>query len=271
MSLTNSLAILIPVYQNPMGLERTLQSIANAELPAKIHTLVVDDGSQPPLNLDVTRFERVGLIIYRLENNQGIERALNKGLEIAEELDVAYVARLDAGDRADRNRFTKQLARLEQRPTLGIVGSDVMYIDVNGRGLFRYAAPQLDSEIRRRMHINSCLAHPAVMMRMSVLKEVGKYSTAFPAAEDYDLFFRILEHHEAESLREPLTSKILEKNSISMKRRRTQLISRLRIQRKYFDTRLPESYLGVASTLLLLLIPNSLLMLARRVIKTTRH
>ena len=246
-------AVLIPVYNHPQALRATLDSLLAAELPPRLVTLVVDDGSEPPIALDAARYARLGLRLERLPKNPGIVGALNRGLELAREVKADYVARLDAGDTAHPQRLVKQLARLEEEPGLGIVASDVSFVDEGGHERFRFESPRTDTEARRRMHVNCCLIHPSVMLRLGALE--GSYSADYPAAEDYELFLRMLERSRAASLPEVLTTSVISARGISHARRRAQLRSRLRLQWRIFDALRPESYAGLALTLLFFVLP----------------
>lgn len=271
MPLTPLVVVLIPVYGKSGPLLSTLDSLLGARLPARIGTLVVDDGSEPPVEADAGRYAKLGLRLVRLPRNAGIEAALNHGLELARELGAKYVARLDAGDTAHPERLAKQLAHFESHPDVGFIASDVLFVDEGGRHLFRFEAPRSDGETRRRMHVSCCLIHPSVMLRMSVLEEAGPYSTRYPAAEDYELFFRLLGRSRAASIPEPLTTSIVSAAGISVARRRTQLASRLRVQWRHFDAGRIESYVGVGLTLLFFLVPHRLLAGIKRLAGVSRY
>lgn len=256
--------VLIPVFGGGAALNATLSSLSRARLPARLVTLVVDDGSDPPLSVLPERYERLGLRLERLAENSGIEAALNHGLQVARELGCEFVARLDAGDTIEPDRLERQLALLERHPDVGIVASDAWFVDETGRRIFRFEAPRSDAQVRRSMHFNSCLLHPTVMLRMSALGAVGMYSTGYPAAEDYELFFRVMRCARVATIAEPLTTVAVAPGNLSMRKRRTQLLSRLHVQWRYFDRRRWESYGGIALTLLLLLIPNRLIFALKR-------
>jgi len=264
-----SMVVLIPVFNDPAGITRSLDSLLAAERPADMTTLVVDDGSDPPVDIDSSRYRAVGLVTLRLQHNQGIEAALNAGLQWARANGCAYVARLDAGDRVSEARLSMQVDYLERHPEVGIVASDVNFVAENRQFLFVFRAPREDAGIRRQMHLNCCLLHPSVMMRRRVLDEIGDYSTAYPAAEDYELFLRILQRAKAACLPLPLVTVTYSAGGISSRRRRRQLASRLRLQAKHFAPGVAESYLGVALTLLLLLIPSRLIVEAKRFVGET--
>lgn len=265
------LAVLIPVFNDPAGLRASLDSLLAAFRPPDLVTIVVDDGSTDPVKVAASYENALGLVVLRLESNQGIERALNHGLREATRLGVSYLARLDAGDTIAEDRFRHQLSVLESDREVGLVGSSARFVDDHGHTLFIFSVPRTDDQIRRRMHINSCILHPTAMFRMSVLEKTGGYSLDYPAAEDYELFFRMLRHCRAAGLPQVLVTKVLSFGSISVRRRRTQLISKLRIQRCYFEWRRIESYGGVLMTMLLLMVPARLVLQFKRLIGVSRY
>ena len=253
------LAILIPVFNDPQGLRRSLDSLRAARQPAGTVTIVVDDGSTEPVQAAETD-SQPGVVVVRLPQNSGIEHALNAGLAEARRRGARYIARLDAGDTIAPERLERQLAVLETRPDVGLVGSSARFEDESGQTLFVFLAPEDDATIRRRMHINCCILHPTVMLRDSVLEIVGDYSTRYPAAEDYELFFRMLGHCKGTCLPDVLVSTEASRKGISVKRRRAQLVSRLRVQQHFFDARCVESYFGIAMTLALLAVPQRMVL-----------
>ncbi|MRR49779.1 MAG: glycosyltransferase [Rhodocyclaceae bacterium] len=260
------LAILIPVYQNAAGLVRTLESLGECLLPCPTRIIVVDDGSQPALDIP-SSLANCDVLGIRLNTNQGIEGALNTGLELAEQLRARYIARIDSGDRSLPRRFFLQYQAMERDPSLVITGTGAIFVDSLGREIFHYLPPSADANIRRAMHLNCCLLHPTVMIRASALFGPGllphSYSRQYPAAEDYDLFWRLLGQGRAYNLGEPMVITELSVTGISARRRRRQLLSRLRLQLRHFDAWATTSYLGIVLTLMLMLIPNRLVVFCK--------
>lgn len=266
-----SLVILIPVYNDAAGLVRSLKSIRSARCPVPTVTVIVDDGSNPPLLQSLDGWVGDDCVVVSLVANVGIEAALNAGLMEARRRGASYVARLDAGDTMSAERLMKQYALMQSSPEIGLVGSSALIVDDVDLPLFIFQAPLTDKLIRRRMRINSCVPHPAAMMRMSVLDAVGDYSVRYPAAEDYELFMRMLGYCEAACVEEPLVIKVQSAGGISMTKRRTQLRSRLRVQFRYFSFSRWESYAGVAITLALFLVPARLLGFTKRWLGISRY
>ena len=266
MKLVRKIALLIPVYENQDGLEISLRTLPN-EIPLDV--VVVDDGSTPPIRLpEPPDPHRVFLL--RLEENQGIEHALNYGLVWIMEQGYEYVARLDAGDVALPRRFARQLDFLEAHPEYALVGGQVRFVDRNGREVFRESFPTNYEDIRRAMHARNCFIHPTVMIRTEALKVVGLYSDRFKAAEDYELFFRIARRFRVANLQEYVTQCEVNPGGISLSKRRRQVLSRLKVMMFYFDPLKKESWLGLIKNIALLLVPVAWVHKIKRVLENRR-
>ena len=99
------------------------------------------------------------------------------------------------------------------------------------------------------------------MIRASTLRITGDYSANYPAAEDYELFWRLLKVGKGANLPDVWLKYEVDENapSISIQKRRPQLQSRLKIQLKYFDVREPLAWWGILRTLILRVVPHTLL------------
>jgi len=259
-------ALLIPVYNDQKGLEFSLSTLPT-EIPLGV--VVVDDGSQPPITLPELPFPHQGYLL-RLEQNQGIEHALNHGLEWILTRGYEYVARLDAGDIALPGRFLAQLRFLEEHPDYALVGGQVRFVDGEGREVFRERFPETHEEIRRTMHARNCFIHPAVMLRTLMLREVGLYSDRYKAAEDYELFLRITRRYRVANLPEEVLICHVNPEGISLTKRRKQVWNRLRVMMRFFELRRKESWLGLLKNLLLLVIPVSWVQALKRRLESRR-
>ncbi len=95
------------------------------------------------------------------------------------------------------------------------------------------------------------------------MSEIGFYPTAYPAAEDYALFWKFVERYRTANLPEVLVFSKLSPNGISARRRAVQLRSRLRLQWEHLTLN-AASLLGVAKTLTLMLIPRDIVTTIKR-------
>jgi hypothetical protein len=102
------------------------------------------------------------------------------------------IARMDADDVSELDRLERQVSFLNANPLVGVCGSWVKTIGERDGEIWRYVED--DAVIRCRLLFESALAHPAVMMRASLVRQVGGYDVAFPSAQDYDLWVRLAAH-----------------------------------------------------------------------------
>jgi glycosyltransferase involved in cell wall biosynthesis len=251
-------AVLMPYYHHPVGLRRSLNSLRGEAESFSLY--VVDDGNVPPLQINPGDYPFT-IHVLRLEKNSGIVAALNFGLEkiLADGFD--FIARLDAGDDWIPGRLTAQRDFLLAKPNYVWVGSWATAVGAGGKDLFTLKYPENDAGIRKYVRINSPCCHPAVMLRASAVRAAGNYSDNYPAAEDYEFFWRLLNFGQAANLPYPWLRYELNAAapSISTQRRERQLQSRLKLQIEKFDPATPLAWWGILRTMILLLVPYGFL------------
>ena len=257
----SKIAVLIPVFNQAEDLLRTLASLDSQH--AAFDIFVVDDGSEPSLDLPEGRFLHPIHLIC-LESNRGCTVARNTGLAHIMRGGYDYVALQDAGDTDVGERIAIQAEFLDRHPEIAVVGGWAEYVDTRGELLYVYRAPSTTGEIRARMPYVSAFANPASMIRLSALEQVGVYDPTYRIASDYEIFFRLTRAFETANLRQVLIRKEDHPDSLSLGSRRKSLWYRLRAQIQHFSLPSIHSYLGVLSTLALMLIPYRLVLSIKR-------
>lgn len=125
--------------------------------------------------------------------------------ELIQHLQCDFIAILDSDDLMDSQRIQRQIDFLLDNPNVGAVGSSIVLIDSNGQEVSRRTFPTNSRDVHRNRFKKIPLAHPASMIRRSVLIEAGGYRSFYDFAEDYDLWLRILEISEITNLPDYLT------------------------------------------------------------------
>jgi glycosyltransferase involved in cell wall biosynthesis len=243
-------AILIPAFNGQADLERTLASFSEDE---PVRVLVVDDGSTPPIA--APSLPGLDIEVLRMPRNGGIERALQAGIEALAARGFAYAARIDAGDLATPGRLAKQRAYMETHPRVAALGMWTHVVSTGGAPLFDLTPPAEPAAIRRAMLMRSCFAHPSLMLRIAAVREAGNYRAQYRAAEDLDLLLRLMERHDCANLPEFGLFYELNEQGISATKRRTQTLSTLRLQLRYFRAANYRDWIGVAKSLAHLALP----------------
>ena len=246
----DDVAVLMPAFNGQADVERTLRSFCE---DAPIHALIVDDGSTPPIVAPAV--PNMTIDVLRMPQNGGIERALRAGIDALAARGFRYAARIDAGDLTVANRLVTQRTYLEANPQVAGVGMWTQVVSRDGAPLFMLTPPSEPDAIRRIRFLRSCFVHPSMMLRVDAVREVGNYREAFKAAEDLDLFLRLMERYDCANL--PALGLYYEINEtgISASKRRTQIESTLRLQKQYFNARNVYDWLGLAKTLLHFVMP----------------
>ena len=266
----SSLVVLITVFQNKPGLHKSLRSLVSEYERSLFDVLVVDDSSEP--ELEKSDFDEYPFKVYLLTNgkNRGITYSANRGLDwIKSQKIYSYIARLDAGDEVINGRFSKQLLHLNQHTDCVLVGGAIEYVTTGGKSLYVYRPPATDAGIRRQMHVNSCLCQPAIMMRAEAVFKVGGYRS-YLAAEDYDLFWRMLKVGKAANLEDVVIRYEVSDHQISLRKRRSQLRNRLLLQLSNFDLLLFESYYGVMKSGVAFLLPWRFIIYLKSILNRVR-
>lgn len=245
-------AFLMPAY-NPTrdDLARTVGSLLAQTEAADI--VIVDDGSR--IAVSTMLAPHAGMTVLRLDRNQGITAALNHGLEYIVGNGYEFVARMDCGDICAPGRIAKQQAYMDAHPGIDLLGAFADIVDEDGNHLFFEGTSGGRDAIGRKLQDNAAFKHPTFFFRTSSVQRLGGYSTDYPHAEDYEFMLRAYKQGGIACLDDVLV--IYEKNagSISSKNRSAQLRSRLRIQLKYLEPARLSAYVGVARTVVTLIVP----------------
>ena len=252
----SDVAVLVAAYNADATVRQAVASALASTIACDV--IVVDDCSRTPVADVLGRLDRVEVI--RLDRNLGPAGARNVGLQRVLAAGYRYLAILDADDATYPERFAKQVAFLDAHPQVAAVGTWERFVDEDtGATLFHHTPPSAPDAVRNRMYFNCALAHSSVMMRTSVLAEIGSYAREYPAAEDYELLRRIGTRYELANLPECLVDYRVSSQGISQQRRRRQLLDRMRIQIKYFSPLNWRAWAGFGHTLALFLVPLPLI------------
>jgi glycosyltransferase involved in cell wall biosynthesis len=195
-------------------LEQTLEDI---------EVIVADDGST-----DDTRAVVEAIDDPRLRHlpgpHVGISGNLNRAIAATS---CEYVALLDSDDWALPQRLERQLAVLEARPDVGVVGARMTEVDDEGRELrprVTFAGGDVNGPLLKFNPIsNSCAA-----FRRSAVLEAGGFDTSYSCTVDWDLWLRVADRWVVHTLDEVLGVRRMHMGNISIQREREQIRAGLR-------------------------------------------
>ncbi len=204
-------SVIVPSYNRVAMLRDAVASVL-AQRGVRCELIVVDDGS-----IDGTREEMEQLIssaraancaasihFLRHERNRGVAAARNAGASLAT---APWLAFLDSDDLWAPEKLSRQLQFFADNPRCEIAQTGEIWIRngvrVNpGR---RHCKRVGDCFIES---LRTCLLSPsATMMRTRLFRRMGGFDEDLIAAEDYDLWLRIMVDCEIGLLDEPLVTR----------------------------------------------------------------
>ncbi|MDD1019191.1 glycosyl transferase family 2 [Pseudomonas protegens] len=177
------ISVILPIYNGASFLEDAIDSILNQTI-VDFELIAINDGSTDR-SLDILRaYEKIDERVKVFSHtNKGLTRTLNDALDLA---NGQWIARMDQDDIALPHRFEKQLEHLRISKA-DIVGSWVKRFGATDNRTVKLS--ESDNAIKMEMLFTSPFAHPTVMMRASLIKQL-RYDHSRDKAEDYDLWVR---------------------------------------------------------------------------------
>jgi len=187
-----AISVITPVYNNAPYMREALDSILDQTFGDFEYILINDGSTDNSLEIIEEYAQKDPRIRIASHGNKGYIAALNEGLDVAR---AEFIARMDADDVSLSDRFEKQIAYLRAHPECVVVGGRVLLIDSEGAPLREMCDETTHDEIDAA-HLagrGGTIVHPAMMARRSAIDSIGKYSDAYPWAEDLDFFLRLAE------------------------------------------------------------------------------
>jgi glycosyltransferase involved in cell wall biosynthesis len=212
-------SVILPVYNGEKYLRAAVESILSQTLQ-DFELILIDDGSTDATPSILDSFTDPRIVRLKNDRNLGLTRSLNLGLRAARGV---YLARQDADDLSLPPRLERQVAFLEERSEVGLVGAATRVIDENG-ALLRHWAPVSEPEALQQILLqNIQFQHGTFLFRAACLDDLGGgYDETMPVAQDCDLLYRLSERWELANLTEPLYCFRVHPGSISSNQRSRQ-------------------------------------------------
>ena len=201
-----TVAVIIPTYNRAALLIEALNSVL-AQTFQDFEVIIVDDGSTDDTADRLKPFLTDSRVRYVRQINGGPARARNYGIR---EAHGEFIALLDSDDLWLPTKLEKQVALLRANPEIGLVYSDVTWIDANAQPM----QPQPAKAQRRFPTYYEDLmfenviwgSDSTVMVRSELLKSQPLYDPELPTLEDQDLWLRLSVHTEFWNLDESLVN-----------------------------------------------------------------
>lgn len=180
---TPRVSVALPVYNAGPWLRPAIDSLL-AQTWSDFEVIAIDDGSTDGSGTvldEVAARDPRFRVVHRA--NRGVIAALNDALDLAR---GDYVARMDADDLSEPERFRRQVEFLDANPDTVAVGCGYALI---GEMSGDVRVPRTPQGCRDRLLVATSVPHAASMIRRSALHSGGvRYNPDFAHAEDFKLF-----------------------------------------------------------------------------------
>jgi glycosyltransferase involved in cell wall biosynthesis len=231
------ISVLLPVYNSGTFLAQAIDSVL-AQSFSDFELIVINDGSTDESETIISRYADARIVYVKNESNLGLIATLNKGLALCK---GKFIARMDADDISLPQRFEKQVEFLEQYPEVAVVATKIVMIDQQGieTGFWDDDFNASNRrEIAEMMPKLNCIAHPSIMSRAHILRNIG-YNRRFRGSEDWGLWLTLLSQgHVIEKLDETLLKYRVHSEGTVVKSNMDGVSKRIiRFKRRYIFTK----------------------------------
>ncbi len=197
---------IIPTYNYGHYVNRAVDSVLR-QTYAPIECIVVDDGSTDNTAEVLQKYgSRIQVI---KQANCGLSAARNTGIKVAR---GECIAILDADDWWEPDKISLQMQALEDFPQVSAVGVGVRQVDRNLNANELETRPQpsgsqerdLRAVALRRLWVGG--SGSGLLVRRGVFDSIGLFDTSLHAAEDWDMWLRLVSRFQLTNLSQILVN-----------------------------------------------------------------
>lgn len=194
-------SVVVPTFNRAGQLGEAIDSVLAQTYP-HWELIVVDDGSRDETPQHLAAYGHQIRTIR--QENRGVSAARNRGIQAA---NGDLIALLDSDDYWRPGKLAAQVALFQQHPALMLCQTEEIWVR-DGRRVNPKARHRKCGGMIFEKTLPLCLISPsAVMLRKSLLDEVGLFDETLPACEDYDLWLRITWKYPVGLIETPLIVK----------------------------------------------------------------
>jgi len=190
--------------------------------------IIINDGSTDKTESIILSYTDKRIKYIKNDTNIKLIASLNKGLTLAQ---GKYIARMDADDICELNRFQKQVEFMEANPEIGISGAQLSLFGKE-TGFMNY--PLTHEEIKLRLFVTSSFGNNVVIFRRDIMEKNQLYfPKGYIHAEDFKCWTNWVLLTKTANLDVDLVRYRSHQNSVSFKNRTLQRETRNRIRAEY--------------------------------------
>lgn len=210
-------SILMPVYNTSEEfLKEAISSILN-QTYSDFEFIIINDGSTNNAKDIIFSFDDSRIVYVENEQNLGVIKTLNKGLELAK---GEYIARMDSDDISKPKRLEISVDFMDKNPQVSAVGCHALATPLK----YKYATPCENKIIKPFLrYIANCMMHPTMLIRKSSLQKYKlRYDENYIHNEDYKLWIELNKHSQLANIPEVLLIHRIYDDAVSVKHSKMQ-------------------------------------------------
>ncbi len=196
-----SISAIIPTYNRKNVLPKALDSVLTQTVyPDEV--IVVDDGSDDKTSEMVSsNYPKIKLIIQK---NAGVSAARNAGIAASA---GDWIALLDSDDEWLPEKLERQMECISDNPDAVLIHTDEIWIR-DGKRVNPMKKHQKSGGRIFQKCLPLCVISPSsVLVKRSLLEEIGNFDEDLDVCEDYDLWLRICAEYPVHYVDEKLIVK----------------------------------------------------------------
>lgn len=194
--------VIIPTFNRATKVVRAISSVFEQTFN-DYQIMLVDDGSNDNTQAAVSKF-RNALTYTAHASNKGVSAARNTGIG---QSSSPFVAFLDSDDYWLPEKLSVQMRFFEENPRATACQTEETWIR-NGHRVNPKEIHLKPSGDIFEPSLKRCLVSPsAVMLKRSLIEDIGLFDETLPACEDYDLWLRIACRYPVYLIKEHLVVK----------------------------------------------------------------
>ncbi len=242
------ISVIMSNYNTPEEyLRQAIESVLN-QTYNNFEFIIIDDCSSD-ISLEIIKsYKDERIVVLKNDENMGITKSLNRGLEIAK---GEFIARMDADDICLPERFEKQVQYLSNNPAVVVCGTGV---ELFGDGADVYKEkivckaipPKEEFQIRLLFGNQINIIHPTAMFRHKILLDNSiKYDERYIYAQDYRMWVNCSRVGECANLPDILLKYRIHNKAVSSDKKETQKECAKNImaeQLSWLELSLPENW-----------------------------
>ncbi len=202
-----TVSILMPVYNGAEYLRPAIDCLLKQTF-GDFELIIVNDGSTDNTQEIIDSYDDARIVCLEQEN-QGVARSLNNGLQVAR---GKYVRRHDADDVSLPDSLQKQVDFLEAHPDYVMVSNQQAFMTYRGKIAHKFRMPHnryFEGKARKDVTFDDFdpghatpIVHGTACYRRKEVMDIGAYRPEFIVGEDNDLWIRLLEKNKIAVLNE---------------------------------------------------------------------